>query len=171
MNNQSSLFVPKVPSPTGYSISTSEPPVKIYQTPENPKNTRYANQKWENLLYTAAKKLTRFGYSRWKSIRDRTGIIALEYPKFLVVAKKYLWRGYMASIHNTTLKRAAGKNKKVVMFIAEQGWFYELDPKRVLEDDETKPNIRGYDYTQKMMNFNIRLGERIFKPQTELGSF
>jgi len=62
-------------------IPLTNPPVKVYQTPQDPVNTRYVKRKWENLLYNAAKKIVRFGYISTKYIRDKTGIIAFESHK------------------------------------------------------------------------------------------
>ena len=145
-------------------------PVKNYQTPEDPVNIRNIKRYWNrnSLLYKASKKLVKFHKAFIGTKRDNKGIVTLEYPDFLLVAKKYLWHGYMISIHETVIKYAIRKHKKIVIYIEENDWFYELDPERILNDDETKPNIRGRDSSQRMMNFNIRLGYRVFESQTRL---
>jgi len=123
----------------------------------------------KNLLYTAVQKLYRFGYKAIKPRSDGVGIIAFEYDNFLLVAKQYIWHGKKigrVSIHRIVLQYAAENNKSVILYVADQDWFYKLDPERVLTDEETISNRRGKDSNQIMENFNIRLGTRVFQPQT-----
>jgi len=149
-------------------IHLPTPPVKVYQMPEDPVNTRVIKRNWENLLYEAAKKLVPFGETFLRSKRDIKGVVTLEYPDFLLVARQYIWREVIVSIHETVLKYAVGKGKHIVMYISDNNWFIKLDPKRILMDEETKDNIRGSGSSQRMKNFNIRIGERVFLPQTKL---
>ena len=151
-------------------IHPSAPLRRAHQTPEAPVDIRDIKRYWNRdcFLYKAAKKLVGFHKTFISSKRDSKGMVALEYPDFLLVAKKYIWREKFVSIHETVIKYALRKNKKIVIYIEENDWFYELEPKRILQDDETKPNIRGRDSSQRMLNFNIRLGHRVFEPQTIL---
>lgn len=155
------------------------PPVKIHQKPEKPVNTRVVKRKWgdELLLYEGAKKLFLFGETGFKQCRDMTGIIGFENPNMILVARDYIWKesdkSYekfrnRVSVHERLFDRALRHNKPIVMYISLKNWFMKLNIKWILEDNETNYNIRGKGSSQRMVNFNIYLGERVFLPQTKL---
>jgi hypothetical protein len=87
------------------------------------------------------------------AIHDRHGTFAYEYPAFFLVAKGYIY-GDIVSCHLKLVTYAQATGKKIVMFIAENEWFYEFDPDEIQKCGAV--NVRG---DQEMLNFTIRKGK------------
>jgi len=112
----------------------------------------------KELLIKALDKFNIKGYDipENKKLKDDYGIFAYNLPRFVLVAKQYIM-GWVVSAHKRAIVSALNQSKPLVMYLDEQGKFYEFDPKTILEENVGE-NYKG---TALMVNFDIRLGKRI----------
>lgn len=136
------------------------------QDPQHPPDTRavhktiykdkedHTQQPGGPLLHKAARMINE---RPLRTRSDRAGIICLEYPKFILVARRYIYRG-IVSVHATIIQYCLDHKKIIIMYIDEDGQFYKLDPNNI-KLNTTAVNNRGGYSEQLMMNFPISIGE------------
>jgi hypothetical protein len=110
------------------------------------------------LLYKAARKLKEPPIT---SRRDRFGIICLVYKKFVLVARRYIYRD-IVSIHSTIVNYCKTSDKIIIMYIDSIDEFYLLQPNDIINNLIAVNNRGGYQ-EQSMMNFPIIIGKIIDK--------
>jgi len=140
------------------------------QDPQNPPDTRdlhkrtYQDHDKHNkfpggpLLHKAAMMINE---QSLRTRSDRSGIICLEYQKFILVARRYIYKD-IVSIHETIVQYCIDYDKKIVMYIDEGEQLYLLEPVDIQQKTTAKNNRGGYA-EQQMMNFPIDIGELLNK--------
>lgn len=93
------------------------------------------------------------------NIADEYGLVGLEYPEFVLVAKAYIY-GNIVSSQEKLVVYARNVEKPVVMLIGDSGRFYRFGAWNILFS--CQKNTRG---RQVMLNWAISLGD----PETALG--
>lgn len=131
------------------------------QDPHDPKNTRDVHRYRDNLLFKAAE---RINGRALRTRKDKIGIICLEYPSFVLVARRYVFQG-IVSVHRTIINYTKDNFKKIVMYVDEENGFFVFDPAQILK--ESTPNTRGYSESEIMENFSFDLGTRIMEKKEE----
>jgi hypothetical protein len=132
------------------------------QDPYDPKDTREVHKYAGNLLFEAAE---RVNGRALRTRRDKIGIICLEYPSFVLVARRYVYQG-VVSVHRTIVHYARDSLKKIVMFVDSENGFFVFDPVRILA--VSTPNTRGYSESEIMENFSFDIGVRIEEKHREV---
>jgi hypothetical protein len=132
------------------------------QSPKDPRDTREVHKYRDNLLFKAAE---RINGRALRTRRDKIGIICLEYPSFILVARRYVYQG-VVSVHRTIVHYARDHFKKIVMFVDEENGFFVFDPTQILS--VSTPNTRGYSESEIMENFHFNVGNRIMEQRKEV---
>lgn len=96
----------------------------------------------------------------YKILRDEIGRLGYEFGSIILVAKRSL-NGDVVSVHKTIWERCLKEDKKLLIYMAESGYFYRFEPKKI---KETIENERG---GQTMVNFSIREGKNLMKLRAE----
>lgn len=140
------------------------------QDPQDPPDTRVlhkrvyqdndSHKKYPGgpLLYKAAKMLKE---PPLRTRRDRFGIICLEYNKYVLVARRYIYRD-IVSIHSTIVNYCKSCEKFIVMYIDSVDEFYLLYTDDIIDNLIAVNNRGGYE-EQSMMNIPIKIGKLIDK--------
>lgn len=89
-------------------------------------------------------------------VRDGYGTIAMDIGKFLLVSKEKPY-GDIVSVSRQIWDQALEENKKIIMYIQLQGYFYRFDPAEITD---YKLNWRG---KSQMVNFGIKEGVNLMK--------
>jgi len=93
---------------------------------------------------------------RYEVLRDRVGRVGFVIGQIILVAKRSM-NGDVVSVHKIIWDRCLKENKKILIYMADSGYFYRFDPKKIKDFAE---NERG---GQKMINFSIREGKNLMK--------
>jgi hypothetical protein len=131
------------------------------QSPQDPKDTREVHKYRDNLLFKAAE---RINGRALRNRRDKIGIICLEYPSFILVARRYVYQG-IVSVHRTIINYARDNWKKIVMYVDETNSFFVFDPDEILA--ESTQNKRGPSESEIMENFSFDLGVKLSENKEE----
>lgn len=132
------------------------------QSPKDPRDTREVHKYRDNLLFKAAE---RINGRALRTRRDKIGIICLEYPTFILVARRYVYQG-IVSVHRTIVHYARDNLKKIVMYVDTENGFFVFDPTQILST--STPNTRGYSESEVMENFPFKIGVRIEEKKKEV---
>jgi hypothetical protein len=133
-----------------------------YQDPHDPKDTLDVHKYRDNLLFKAA---DRIDTAVLRTRRDKIGIICLEYPSFVLVARRYIFHG-VVSVHRTIINYAKESGKKIVMFVDEENGFFVFDSMDKILAVST-PNKRGYSDCDIMENFPVNIGFKLVEKTKE----